>query len=40
MRMTQVYIGIGSNIDKAKNINGSLGSLRNYFGKNPTSQPE
>jgi 7,8-dihydro-6-hydroxymethylpterin-pyrophosphokinase len=33
MRMTQVYIGIGSNIDKVKNINGSLSSLRNYFGK-------
>jgi 2-amino-4-hydroxy-6-hydroxymethyldihydropteridine diphosphokinase len=31
--MTQVYIGIGSNIDKVKNINGSLSSLRNYFGK-------
>ena len=33
MRMTQVYIGIGSNIDKEKNINGSLSSLRDYFGK-------
>jgi len=33
MRMTQVCIGIGSNINKVKNINGSLSSLRNYFGK-------
>ena len=33
MKMISVYIGIGSNIDKRKNIEGSLNDLKSSFGE-------
>ena len=33
MKITQVYIGVGSNIDKLKNIDGCLANLKKYFRK-------
>ena len=33
MKMISVYIGIGSNIDKRKNIQGSLNDLKSSFGE-------
>ena len=33
MKTVQVYVGIGSNIDKVKNIDGCLSHLRDLFGE-------
>ena len=33
MKIVQAYAGIGSNINKAKNIDGCLRHLRNLFGE-------
>ena len=33
MKMISVYIGIGSNIDKRKNIQGSLNDLKSSFSE-------
>ena len=41
MKTTQVYIGVGSNIDKLKNINDCLINLKTHFGEikiSPTYQ--
>ena len=33
MKIVQVYVGIGSNINKIKNIDGCLSHLKNFFGE-------